>query len=92
MADLPPFQSPITATYPDAVSGTEQAAGLVLSDESAVAKWLVRAAEDTAAAAQLGVGFACSTVTDSGVLISGQRPSEWLLIGCLLYTSDAADD
>ena len=36
---------------------------------------------DSPTAAQLGVGFAASAVTEDGVLIAGARPTEWLLIG-----------
>lgn len=70
------FESPITATYP---TGGQTA--LVLVDESSVTKLVVRADDDTTAARQLGVSFGSSRMMDEQVLICGQRPTEWLLVG-----------
>lgn len=69
------FESPITSTYPDN-PGTD----LVLRDESSLAKLVVRADADTAAAAQMGVAFGASRA-QGDVLVIGQRPTEWLLVG-----------
>lgn len=52
----------------------------MLSDESSLAKTIVRAAPDSAAVGQMGVGFGASRRAD-GVLVCGQRPTEWVLIG-----------
>ncbi|MGH1488956.1 MAG: sarcosine oxidase subunit gamma [Acidimicrobiales bacterium] len=54
--------------------------GPQLTDESALTKVLVRAATDTPAAQQLAARFGTSR-TDGEVLILGQRPTEWLLVG-----------
>ncbi len=76
----PAFESPINKTYPAAVGAL-----LSLGDESEVAKIIVRTADGTRAADQLGVAFGASRRSDS-VLICGQRPTEWLVIG----TAEAA--
>jgi heterotetrameric sarcosine oxidase gamma subunit len=69
------FKSPITKTYAP-MSG----AALTLTDESAQAKVIVRAAAGTPARAALAQAFAGSRTAD-GVLIAGTRPDEWMLIG-----------
>ncbi len=69
------FESPITKAYPASVGAT-----LVLSDVSSLAKLVVRADDDTAAAQQMAVGFGSSRM-QGDVLIAAQRPTEWLLIG-----------
>lgn len=76
VANPPAFESPITASYPS--GGT---AALVLADESSVTKLVVRAEDGTAAAGQLEVPFGSSRMAKGGVLICGQRPTEWLLVG-----------
>lgn len=74
MADLPPFESPIVGTH------TPGSGDLELRDESSVTKLVVRADDDTAAAAALGVAFGSSRMHD-GALVVGQRPGEWTVIG-----------
>lgn len=80
MADTPAFESPVVTNYHDG-----RTAPLTLADESATAKIIVRASADSAAAAGLDVGFGASR-QDGDVLICGQRPGEWVLLG----TADAA--
>lgn len=75
MANALEFESPITKRYPSGGSRD-----LALSDESSQTKTLVRAADDSAAASQLGVAFGGSR-HQAGVHIIGQRPTEWLLVG-----------
>ncbi len=53
---------------------------LALRDLSSTSKLLVRAGAETAAAAQLGVTFGASRI-EGDVLIAGQRPDEFLLLG-----------
>ncbi|MEM7324790.1 MAG: sarcosine oxidase subunit gamma family protein [Actinomycetota bacterium] len=86
MADHPPFESPITGSNPRAAADHP----LVLADESSVTKLLIRADDDSPAARHLGVGFGASRLTDTGVLISGQRPTEWLLVGDTAAVAEAA--
>lgn len=70
------FASPLTTTY----AASSATSDLTLSDESSLAKFIVRAASGTAANASLAQVFAGSRESD-GVLIAGTRPDEWLLIG-----------
>lgn len=74
MADAPLFESPIVRTYP------HRDGDLTIRDESSIAKLVVRAGADTAAAASLGVLFGASRMR-SGALVVGQRPGEWTVIG-----------
>ena len=69
------FESPVTSTYPSAGD-----APMTLGDISSMTKLIVRAADGTAATSQMGVPFGASRL-EGDVLISGQRPSEWLLLG-----------
>lgn len=85
MAETPVFESPITKTYPAADPG-----GLTLGDESAVTKLIVRAAAGTGAEAQLAVPFGASRATGD-VLVVGQRPGEWLLVGPAASVAELAD-
>lgn len=71
----PEFESPVVSTYPDGTG-----APLTLEDVSAVSKTVVRAAPDTAAASALGVPFGASR-RDGDLLVLGQRPGEWMLLG-----------
>ena len=76
----PFFETPITGSYPPASGELE------LCDESATTKFVVRADHDTAAARTLGVGLGPSRDHEGSgeadrVLISGQRPTEWLILG-----------
>ncbi len=67
--------SPVTASYAPVAD-----AALVLRDESAMTKVIVRAAAGTAARAALAQSFGGSRST-VGVLIAGLRPDEWMLLG-----------
>jgi sarcosine oxidase subunit alpha len=80
--DTPAFESPLVKTYRHATT-----AGLTLSDRSSMHKTIVRAGPDSYAAAQLGADFGSSRTLDD-VLICGQRPGEWVLLG----TTAAIDD
>lgn len=71
----PTFESPVTTSYP-ATPG----APLELADVSSLAKLVVRADLDTGAAAQMAVPFGTSRM-QGDVLVAGQRPTEWTLIG-----------
>jgi heterotetrameric sarcosine oxidase gamma subunit len=66
------FRSPITRP----VDGQS---GVVVSDESAASKVLVKAAPDTAAARSLGVPFGSSAI-QVDALVLGSRPGEWTLL------------
>lgn len=80
MADLIPFESPVTKTYDflQVGPGRETAAPLTLSDLSSTGKTILRA--DPSAAARVGVGFGAS-VAAGDLLVCGQRPGEWMLMG-----------
>jgi sarcosine oxidase subunit alpha len=69
--------SPITKTY-----SSQPGAELTLSDESALSKFVIRAASGTTTRASLAQVFAGSR-TSQGVLIAGTRPDEWMLLGSL---------
>ncbi len=73
MADTPVFRSSVTR--PVGPSGA-----LSLTDESALTRMTVRAGEETAAAAAMGVEFGSGRRAED-VLIAGIRPDEWLVIG-----------
>ena len=80
MADIP-FESPVTKTYDFLKPSPLGDAGgppLTLSDLSSTGKTILRA--DPEAADRVGVGFGAS-VTVGDVLVCGQRPGEWMLIG-----------
>lgn len=72
----PAFESPVTKTY----SSTAGSSSVELRDRSALTKTLVRAESDSSAAATLGVPYGRSRI-EGQTLISGQRPTEWLVIG-----------
>lgn len=79
--DLIPFESPVTKTYDFLqISSTDGAVGraLTLSDLSSTGKTILRT--DPAATDRVGVGFGASIAAD-GLLVCGQRPGEWMLIG-----------
>ena len=71
----PTFASSVVTSYSDG-SGAE----LTLEDISSTTKTIVRAAVDMAAASALGVGFGASR-SDGDLLVLGQRPGEWMLLG-----------
>ena len=75
VVEAPRFRSSITTTL-DRHSG----AALVLTDESALSKWLVRADDDSPTADALSTPFGTSTARD-GLLVAGSRPDEWLVLG-----------
>lgn len=75
MADAPRFESPVVEGY-----DTSADAPLRLADESATRKTIVRADAASSTAAQLAVDFGTSRVHDD-VLVCGQRPGEWMLLG-----------
>lgn len=75
MSEQPIFASSVVTTYPDGSS-----APLTLADMSATAKTIVRAGADTAAASALGVAFGSSRA-EGDLLVLGQRPGEWVLLG-----------
>lgn len=75
MSDTPAFESPIVASYPPAGD-----ASLQLVDVSSTTKTIVRADADTNAAQQAGVAFGSSR-HEGDVLVCGQRPSEWMVLG-----------
>ena len=75
MAEAPRFESPVVTAYE-----TSPDAPLRLADESATRKTIVRADPVSYPAAQLGVDFGASRVLDD-VLVCGQRPGEWMLLG-----------
>ena len=69
-----PIASPVTASY------TETSASLTLTDESAMSKFVVRAASGTAARATLAQSFGGSRMS-ADTLIVGIRPDEWFILG-----------
>ena len=75
-SEQPVFESPIVRQY----SAGAEGAMLALRDLSSTSKLLVRAGAETAAAAQLQVTFGASRI-EGDVLIAGQRPDEFLLLG-----------
>jgi sarcosine oxidase, subunit alpha len=85
VAESPVFESPIVKEYPLRGDGA-----LVLCDESSTTKLVVRAAAGTTAARQLGVLFGSSRA-DGDVLVCGQRPGEWLIIGPAVEVAAVVD-
>lgn len=63
------------------VSAGRSAAALRLADRSPLAKVLVRAAPDGRAADRLGVAFGRAERDETGTLVIGSGPGEWLLLG-----------
>ncbi|MGI9644950.1 MAG: sarcosine oxidase subunit gamma [Ilumatobacteraceae bacterium] len=86
MAEEPRFESPVVAVY-----DTSADAPLLLADESALRKTIVRADASSYPAAQLGVDFGASRVLDD-VLVCGQRPGEWILLGTIEANDTLASD
>ena len=84
MAERPAFESPVTKIHArrDAVPGdaARHDAPLTLSDVSSTTKTILRAGAGTNASRQIGVAFGGSR-TDGNVLVIGQRPDEWILLG-----------
>ncbi len=74
VADSPVFESPVVARY-------ERGSGpLTLRDVSGTNKLIVRADDDTHAAAQMDVPFGASR-SDGESTICGIRPHEWIVLG-----------
>ena len=84
MADSPAFESPVTKAYVPRHTllgeATPHDAPLTLSDISSTAKTILRAGSDTDASLRIGVAFGASR-TEGDVLVIGQRPGEWILLG-----------
>ena len=84
MAELAAFESPVRAAFVSYAGIPMQPAGpdapLTLQDVSSITKTIVRAAPGTNACHQMSVRFGTSR-TENGVLIAGQRPDEWTLLG-----------
>lgn len=81
----PRFESPVVSTYRVAEDPAVR-----LLDLSELSKVIVRAGPETPAAARLGVGFGRSVVRGQ-VLIAGQRPDEWLVLGSEAEASTLVD-
>ena len=84
MAELPAFESPVSTNFVS-YGGVPMEPGrsdapLTLRDLSSTTKIIVRAGSETNAFRQLSTPFATSR-TEDGVLIAGQRPDEWFLVG-----------
>ena len=84
MGDPPAFESPVSRTYVS-YAGTPMEPGrpdvrLALRDISSTTKAIVRAGRETKACLQMSAPFGTSR-TEDGVLIVGQRPDEWILLG-----------
>ena len=75
MAEHPAFESPVTKTYPH-----DDGAPLTLHDVSLTTKTIIRAGADTNASRRIAVAFGASR-TEGDVLVTGQRPGEWILLG-----------
>ena len=84
VAELPAFESPVSRSFvSDAGASTEprrSGAVLTLHDVSATTKIIVRAGPETVASHQLDASFGTSR-TEEGVLVVGQRPDEWIILG-----------
>ena len=76
MSEQPEFAGPVTGV------GEASGEGWCLSDESLTPKLLVYEDFERGGAVerQLGVGFGASATGDSGLLVCGIRPGEWLLL------------
>lgn len=75
VADTPTFRSPIASAL-----DREPGAAITIADDSSLAKYVLRAAPDSAPAAELGASFG-SSIDRDGTLIAAVRPDEWLLLG-----------
>lgn len=85
MADLPHFETAVLKSYSGG-SGP-----LTLTDLSAWTKVIVRAGTDSATAGQLEVAFGASAAA-ADVLVCGQRPGEWMLVGASQSAVRAVSD
>ena len=84
MAELPAFESPVSRECAsDAGASMEprrSGAAPTLHDVSATAKIIVRAGPETVASHQMDTPFGTSR-TEEGMLVVGQRPDEWIILG-----------
>ena len=84
VAELPAFESPVSrrfVSYEDASEESRRSGAVVtLHDVSATTKIIVRAGPETVAHHQLDASFGTSRTGD-GVLVVGQRPDEWVILG-----------
>ncbi len=84
MADVPAFESPVSTDFVSYAGIPMEPGGpdgpLTLHDVSSTTKLIVRAGPETDACHQLSTPFATSRAVD-GVLVVGQRPDEWTLLG-----------
>ena len=71
---------PLTVEHGWEISARRASADLLITDCTPLAKVLVYAAENSAVASTLGVGFGRATRDESGVLVVGSGPGEWMLI------------
>ena len=84
MAEFPAFESPVINAFVS-YAGIPMEPGradapLTLQDVSSTTKFTVRAGPVTYACRQIDVPFGTSRPED-GVLVVGQRPDEWVLLG-----------
>ena len=84
MAEVPAFESPVTRTYDPgeraAIVGDREVGSLTLQDVSPTTKVTVRATPGTNASRRMATPFGTSR-TEGAILIAGQRPDEWMLLG-----------
>ena len=84
VADLPAFESPVTRRFVSYEGASTEprrpGAALTLHDVSATTKIIVRAGPETVASHQMDTPFGTSR-TEEGVLVIGQRPDEWIILG-----------
>ncbi len=84
MAELPAFESPVSTPFVSSAGVPMEPGGpdapLTLQDVSSTTKIIVRAGPGTDACRRLSTPFTTSRMED-GVLIVGQRPDEWTLLG-----------
>ena len=84
MAESPAFESPVSNPFVSyagvPMEPGQPGAPLTLQDVSATGKVVVRAAPGTSAYRRMSAAFGTSR-TEDGVLVVGQRPDEWILLG-----------
>ena len=84
VAEPPVFESPVSRSFVSyegrSVEPRRSGAALTLHDVSATTKLIVRAGPETVASHQMDASFGTSR-TEEGVLVIGQRPDEWVIMG-----------
>jgi len=84
VAELPAYESPVSTNFVSHGGAPMEPGGPgsppTLHDLSSTTKIIVRAGSETNTYRQLSTPFATSR-TEDGVLIVGQRPDEWFLMG-----------